>query len=71
MRKKISTKEMFSEENISELAVSSNQREGILRKKPWTEDEDYLVRKLVEKYGPQRWSFIAKFVPGRLGKQCR
>lgn len=30
-----------------------------------------LVKRLVEKYGPQRWSFIAKFVPGRLGKQCR
>jgi hypothetical protein len=29
------------------------------------------VRRLVEKYGAQRWSFIAKFVPGRLGKQCR
>lgn len=30
-----------------------------------------MVRRLVEKYGPQRWSFIAKFVEGRLGKQCR
>lgn len=43
----------------------------MLRKKPWSQEEDNLVKKLVEKYGPQRWSFIAKFVPGRLGKQCR
>lgn len=43
----------------------------MLRKKPWTDEEDNLVRALVEKYGPQRWSFIAKFVPDRLGKQCR
>jgi hypothetical protein len=27
--------------------------------------------KLVAKYGPQKWSFIAKFVEGRAGKQCR
>ena len=42
-----------------------------LRKKPWSEEEDHLVKTLVEKYGPQRWSFIARFVPGRMGKQCR
>lgn len=43
----------------------------MLRKKPWTDEEDNLVKSLVDKYGPQRWSFIAKYVPGRLGKQCR
>ena len=42
-----------------------------LKKKPWTEEEDAMVMKLVEKYGPQKWSFIAKFVQGRAGKQCR
>ena len=25
----------------------------------WTEEEDQLVTKLVEKYGPQKWSIIA------------
>ena len=49
----------------------AKQHSICLKKKPWTEDEDNLVRKLVEKHGAQRWSFIAKFVPGRLGKQCR
>jgi hypothetical protein len=43
----------------------------LLRKKAWSEEEDLLVKSLVDKYGAQRWSFIAKFVPGRLGKQCR
>ena len=71
MSKRIPNKHCSDEENVSEVIISSNQREGILRKKPWTEEEDQLVKKLVEKYGPQRWSFIARFVPGRLGKQCR
>ena len=30
-----------------------------------------LVLKLVEKYGPQKWTFIADHLPGRIGKQCR
>ena len=50
---------------------SEQSKNKFLRKKPWTEEQDNHLIKLVEKYGPQRWSFIAKFVPGRLGKQCR
>lgn len=49
----------------------SGEEQSMLRKKPWTEEEDMLIRSLVEKYGPQKWSFIAKFVQGRQGKQCR
>ena len=30
-----------------------------------------LVLKLVEKNGPQKWTFIADHLPGRIGKQCR
>ena len=26
---------------------------------------------LVEKYGAEKWSYIASFLPGRIGKQCR
>jgi hypothetical protein len=29
------------------------------------------VRQLVAEYGTKRWSHIATFLPGRLGKQCR
>jgi len=37
----------------------------------WTEEEDELLRSLVAKYGPKRWSLIAQNLPGRIGKQCR
>jgi hypothetical protein len=33
--------------------------------------EDDLVIKLVEKYGPKKWSLIAQHLQGRIGKQCR
>lgn len=35
---------------------------------PWTEEEDSLVINLVKKYGPQKWTFIAEQIPGRIGK---
>ncbi|CAB1341053.1 unnamed protein product [Coregonus sp. 'balchen'] len=52
-----------------------------LVKGPWTKEEDQkasrdgsypnLVIDLVHKYGPKRWSVIAKYLQGRIGKQCR
>jgi hypothetical protein len=36
-----------------------------------TFQEDEILTELVRKYGFKRWSFIAKFIPGRVGKQCR
>ena len=45
-------------------------RPGLV-KGPWTEDEDDIVRTLVNKHGQKKWSFIAKQLKGRLGKQCR
>ena len=38
---------------------------------PWTEEEDAKVMELVLKNGPQKWTFIADHLPGRIGKQCR
>ena len=26
---------------------------------------------LVKSHGPKNWSFVAKHLPGRIGKQCR
>jgi len=40
-------------------------------KGPWTKEEDELITKLVEKFGPKRWSHIASHLKGRIGKQCR
>uniref|UniRef100_S4R4K5 V-myb avian myeloblastosis viral oncogene homolog n=1 Tax=Petromyzon marinus TaxID=7757 RepID=S4R4K5_PETMA len=42
-----------------------------LIKGPWTKEEDHKVIELVQKYGPKRWSLIAKHLKGRVGKQCR
>ena len=38
---------------------------------PWTKEEDEQVMDLVRKYGPKRWTLIAKHLKGRIGKQCR
>ena len=38
---------------------------------PWTKEEDERVVELVGKYGPKRWTLIAKHLKGRIGKQCR
>lgn len=37
----------------------------------WTTEEDEKLKDLVEKYGQTKWSYIGKFLPGRIGKQCR
>lgn len=42
-----------------------------LIKGPWTQEEDDKIVELVAKYGPTKWSVIAKSLPGRIGKQCR
>merc|ERR1719247_444860 len=41
------------------------------RSRPWTTEEDTLVRSLVEAHGTKRWSLIASNLTGRTGKQCR
>lgn len=45
-------------------------RPGLV-KGPWTEEEDAHVVNLVNKFGVKSWSFIARQLKGRLGKQCR
>ena len=62
MVKKSIEEEIPEEDNNESIQESDNKNSRFFFMKPWTEQEDNLVRKLVEKYGPQRWSFIAKFV---------
>lgn len=38
-------------------------------KGPWSEEEDAILRSLVEKFGPKKWSTIASYINGRIGKQ--
>ena len=40
-------------------------------KGPWTQEEDEIVIKMVNKYGPRNWSQIASALSGRVGKQWR
>jgi hypothetical protein len=40
-------------------------------KGPWTKEEDLKLIELVKKFGPEKWSNISTYLPGRLGKQCR
>ncbi|OMJ74886.1 hypothetical protein SteCoe_26093 [Stentor coeruleus] len=44
---------------------------GYVKIGPWSPEEDALIVRLVEKYGAQKWSNIAHFLTGRIGKQCR
>lgn len=42
-----------------------------LKKGPWTQHEDNTITRLVADLGANKWSLIAKQLPGRIGKQCR
>lgn len=37
----------------------------------WSEEEDQRLKDLVMEHGAKKWSLIATFLPGRIGKQCR
>ncbi len=45
-------------------------RPGLV-KGPWTPEEDKAVIDLVKQHGIKSWSYIARQLKGRLGKQCR
>lgn len=40
-------------------------------KGPWSAEEDRVLTRLVERYGPRNWSLISRYVKGRSGKSCR
>ncbi|KAL9657127.1 hypothetical protein ABK040_002752 [Willaertia magna] len=50
---------------------SSKKKEAKHVRGAWTEEEDNILRSLVEKHGAKKWSQIALELPGRIGKQCR
>uniref|UniRef100_R7WE05 Myb protein n=1 Tax=Aegilops tauschii TaxID=37682 RepID=R7WE05_AEGTA len=51
-------------------ARSSGQ--GLARlKRPWTVEEDTMLRAKVHEFGKGRWAKVALYFPGRSGKQCR
>ncbi|CAD8106586.1 unnamed protein product [Paramecium primaurelia] len=48
-----------------------NNNPKVIRKRPWSEDEDLKVLELIQTFGPQKWTQIAQYLQGRVGKQCR
>ncbi|KAG6408728.1 hypothetical protein SASPL_131749 [Salvia splendens] len=40
-------------------------------KGPWSAEEDKILTRLVDRYGPRNWSLISKYIRGRSGKSCR
>jgi hypothetical protein len=40
-------------------------------KSTWTDEEDQTLSQIVANHGSRNWPFIATFLPGRSGKQCR
>jgi len=63
-------KRIESSNLIKETPRVAKKLKGV-RKRPWTQLEDILLTKLVNKIGSQKWSEIAKRIKGREGKQCR
>lgn len=52
-------------------ALGGIQKRSRKFRKPWTTDEDTVVRHAVANYGVRAWSEVAMLLPGRTGKQCR
>lgn len=44
---------------------------GCTRKGTWTDEEDYLLRRLIRRTPYKHWGAIAAQMPGRTAKQCR
>ncbi|GLT47024.1 hypothetical protein SLA2020_207460 [Shorea laevis] len=61
-----------SDSSSSESSFSArvtNKTEKI--KGPWSAEEDRILTRLVERYGPRNWSLISRYIKGRSGKSCR
>lgn len=61
-----------SKTQIQKPHVAKDHRDSkFITTGPWTAEEDRVVVELVQEIGPQKWTFIASHLPGRIGKQCR
>ena len=55
----------------SHSKINANHYISTSNKGPWTEQEDKKLIELVEKFGAEKWAYISKYFPDRIGKQCR
>jgi hypothetical protein len=62
-----------SENPGAELASPAEQKPAAMAKSKlvWTEEEDNIMREMVEKHGEGRWSLMAKALKTKNAKQCR
>eukprot|EP00658_Telonema_sp_P-2_P039998 TRINITY_DN28611_c0_g1_i1.p1 TRINITY_DN28611_c0_g1~~TRINITY_DN28611_c0_g1_i1.p1 ORF type:complete len:343 (-),score=50.82 TRINITY_DN28611_c0_g1_i1:321-1349(-) len=51
--------------------MPSSTPKGGASKRQWSAEEDRVVCDHVQQLGPCKWSKIASYLPGRIGKQCR
>ena len=61
----------FLEAETAAPNANKRYRDTTTIKGPWTEEEDRLLRKLVQEHSPSKWSLIATHTVNRNGKQCR
>ncbi|RLN91304.1 hypothetical protein BBJ28_00018402 [Nothophytophthora sp. Chile5] len=69
-----SNSEMQDQTRAQRMQQESEQLKRHKERKPvckWSEKEDLLMLKLVQKYGTRHWTIIGTKLPGRNGKQCR
>ncbi|KAB1220389.1 Transcription factor MYB44 [Morella rubra] len=64
-----------SDSSSSDSSLSSKTPRGFNKperiKGPWSTEEDRILTRLVERYGPRNWSLISRHINGRSGKSCR
>jgi hypothetical protein len=41
------------------------------KKNHWTFEEDQQLIRLIQRYGTEKWGFIAKYIPNRTASQCK
>ncbi|KAG0586760.1 hypothetical protein KC19_2G115000 [Ceratodon purpureus] len=63
--------EPFSNKRSVKRSSKGGPRRPNIIKGQWTIEEDRYLMELVKKHGQQRWTVIADYLHGRIGKQCR
>ncbi|GMN40043.1 hypothetical protein TIFTF001_009273 [Ficus carica] len=69
-----STSDSSSSESTPSRGNKSNNNNGPKPERikgPWSTEEDRILTRLVERYGPRNWSLISRYINGRSGKSCR
>ena len=67
-----SNKYLNTKRNLSTIDTNDDiSKIPLLNKGPWTEKEDQLLIKWVQKHGPSNWTKCSEYMKGRSGKQCR